>query len=1501
MQGLSEAGSMAAILAAPERVEPALKPFEKDVSIAAYNGPEQVVLSGRREALAALREVLAAQGIKSRELRVSHAFHSPLMEPMLAAFEQIVGRVELHPPALRLITNVTGEAAREEVCRPEYWRRQVREPVQFVKSLRTLDALGVDAFLELGPQPTLLGQARGFLGEGSRLWLPSLRKGHGDWSVILESLGHLFAAGAVIDWESFDKPYPRKHVLLPTYPWQHQRHYVEDGLLPRRSPQRLSGGRPLLGLAVQVSTQPGVRIWETQIDLQVLSWLRDHRVQEAIVFPATGYLEMALAAAKELWKDEAFAVEDMILHTALSLEEAQPRPVQLVVTEEAPGRSRFQISSRQSGTQDGWIRHVSGRLTLVRAEAPPAAVLKQIRSRCTEPISSGDHYAELSNIGMEFGPAFQGMAQILSGPAESLGEVCLPDALSPDAAEYVAHPVLLDACLQGLLAALGPRAGSGPLVPVGIESARVHKPLGRRALTHTLLRSAGPRDSVLKADVRVLDEAGSVLAEILGVQLQPLEKGRRMERSFHLNHEWWAAPRSEESRPARAEQLLLLAEGGGEADALRQVLLGAGATVRILQTDPSGAYSVQELSSALSGAPITAIVHLRSLDRARGGQTSLDSLEGARQRDCGDVLSVVQALARAALRNPPRLFLVTRGVHALKEDRGPLSPSAAVLWGLARTLASEQPELGCACLDLAPIPWDGEMAALGRELLSAEHEQEVALRAGGRFVGRLVRREAPTVQREQVVPCAGRPFRLELDTPGVLDGLRLRTLLRRPPEPGEVEIEVEAASLNFIDVLKAMGMYPGAVPAGGTTLLGYECAGRVVTIGDGVTDFAPGDPVLALTNGAFSSHVTTPVSRVARRPAGLRPEEAASVPAVFMTAYYGLVTLARLSRGERILIHSAAGGTGLAAVQLAQRIGAEIFATAGSPEKRAYLRSLGIEHVMDSRSLDFAEEIIKITRGGGVDVVLNSLTGAAIAKSFAVLAPYGRFVEIGKRDIYEDAPLGLGHFRKKLSYFTVDLDGMVQDRPSETLALLHQVLGEFERGSLRPSPQKVLPISQAQDAFRLMAQGGNLGKLVLTMADPAARIEIPTELALRGDATYLITGGLGALGLAAAGWMVEKGARHLVLMGRSGAASAEQRAALDRLRESGAEVEIARADVAQRAEVAEVLQRIRSTRPPLRGILHAAGVLDDGILLQQSVERFGRVLAPKVTGAINLHELSRDEPLDFFVLYSSAAVLFGPSGQGSYAAANAFLDVLAHYRRALGLPALCIDWGFFAGAGLASTLPDRGARITAGGFQSMTPEQGCQELGRLLLQEGIGPQIGVVPMDLRHWAKSQPRAAGSSLFTELLREARQGPASLPGDPALLQALRHAPSAQRIERIEEHLRKLLGQVLRMNPSEIDPKTPFRSLGVDSLMGLELRNRLEASLGLSMSVTMVWAYPDVVLLARHILSRLGLDAASEQEASAAAAGEPERAALEQLSDDELLRAAAEALTQSAGTES
>jgi NADPH:quinone reductase-like Zn-dependent oxidoreductase/acyl carrier protein len=905
------------------------------------------------------------------------------------------------------------------------------------------------------------------------------------------------------------------------------------------------------------------------------------------------------------------------------------------------------------------------------------------------------------------------------------------------------------------------------------------------------------------------------------------------------------------------------------------------------------------------------IIHLWSVDADPSEHTSLAPMRQAQESGSYSVMHLVQAIVQAGWRDLPRLYLVTKRAQRVGRETTSLTLAAAPLWGLGRCISHEHSDLRCTMIDIGDAGARDEMVSLFNEISADDAEDQIALRGGERFVARFARfldadaETEPRTDAGYVVEDASPELVFQLDTskPGVLENLVLRRHVRRPPGRGEVEIRVAAAGLNFRDVMKAMGLYPGIDD--GIQWFGDECSGEIVAIGEGVADFKVGDRVVAVAAASLSAYVTTSALFVAQQPGDIDFHQAATIPIAFLTAYYCLIHLARLARGERVLIHAASGGVGLAAVQLAQHIGAEVFATAGSPEKRAMLQAIGVQHVADSRSLAFAEEIMRATGGEGVDVVLNSLTGEAIPKSIALLRAYGRFLEIGKRDIYEDSKIGLLPFQNNLSFHAVDMDRLFREREQFSGGLMREVFALVRSGAIKPLPLTRFAIAEAAEAFKFMAEARHTGKIVLSFRPPQKLRIVPareTSQLFRDDRSYLITGGLGDLGLKLAGWMVTQGARHLVLMGRSVPTSAA-RDEIERLEIAGARVHVVQADVAEEDQVRHCFEHIKRATFPLGGIVHAAATFDDAFLRNYSSDRFRKVIAPKMDGAWNLHTLSAGQPLDFFVLFSSVAAVFGSAGQGSYCAANAFLDALAQHRRNMGLPALSINWGPWAEVRRAAA--EDGGENKFRGIASMPPEKALAAFGQLLRRQPR--QISVVPVDVRRWRQVNPRAAESPLLEGL--EDDWNDALRSANSAVRRALAALGSGtQRRAFLESHLIDEVTGLLRIARSAVDRHTSLSSLGFGSLVAFELRNRLEDSLGVSLSATLVWGgHANIAELADYLAKKMGI--ATEPEPLPGSEHEEPDAddnlskmlgELEQLSDDEVDRLLANAGSNSTAIE-
>ncbi len=895
-------------------------------------------------------------------------------------------------------------------------------------------------------------------------------------------------------------------------------------------------------------------------------------------------------------------------------------------------------------------------------------------------------------------------------------------------------------------------------------------------------------------------------------------------------------------------------------------LASAASKTNALTFDPTSASAIgdllEQVSLQLGGCDH--VVHCLGLHEMDDSPDVL-ALQTLRCESTLHLLHALDATAATTSKTvPTRLWLVTAGGSTFSAggDAWQHQPAQAPMWGLGRVIMNEHPERACVLLDLQADSLDKEAAAwLTRELLTPDGETEIVLTSAGRFVPRMQAAPAPALPAPETSEYG---YRLDFSVPGQLRNLQWQALAPRALAADEIEIRPAAAGLNFRDVMYAMGLLSDEAVENGFSgaSLGLELAGRVSRVGSKVEEFNVGDEVVAFAPACFSSHVITQAGSVAAKPASWSVEQAATVPTVFFTVYYALKHLADLQPGERVLIHGAAGGVGIAAIQVARYLGAEIFATAGSDEKRDFVHLMGADHVMSSRTLAYADEILALTDGKGVDVVLNSLAGEAINRNFRVLRPFGRFLELGKRDFYENTRIGLRPFKDNISYFGIDADQLMVERPALATRLFREVMALFADGTLRPLPYRAFPANRVVDAFRYMQQSRQIGKIVVTLNDVDLPLSpplsaprhavLPAAPALAADATYLVTGGVGGFGLKSARWLAGLGAGHLVLLGRRGLDTPGIADAVAELQALGTQVHVYTCDVTERSALAAVLSEIRRDLPPLRGVLHAAMVLDDALLRNLDATRFRAALAPKVQGAWNLHQLTLDLALDFFIMYSSATTFIGNPGQANYVAANLFLESLAAMRRAEGLAATCVCWGAIGDVGYLT----RHAAVKDGlqarlGGDALTSDQALAVLGAMLASNQDG--LAVLDFDWHTLQRFLP-ATQAPRYDDLRRKAGGSNASGDQTEDIRSLLMGKSAEETLDIVATLLAGEVAQILQIPAERIDRSRSLYDIGMDSLMGMELVLGIEKRFGVSLPVMALNEGPSILRIAERLTASL-----------------------------------------------
>ncbi|CMC81540.1 polyketide synthase [Mycobacterium tuberculosis] len=1154
---------------------------------------------------------------------------------------------------------------------------------------------------------------------------------------------------------------------------------------------------------------------------------------------------MALSAARAVLGEQS-EVRDMRFEAMLLLDDQTP--VSTVATVTSPGVVDFAVEALQEGVGHH-LRRASAVLQQVSGECePPAYDMASLLEAHPCRVDGEDLRRQFDKHGVQYGPAFTGLAVAYvaeDATATMLAEVALPGSIRSQQGLYAIHPALLDACFQSVGAHPDSQSvGSGLLVPLGVRRVRAYAPV--RTARYCYTRVTKVELVGVEADIDVLDAHGTVLLAVCGLRIgtgvSERDKHNRVLNERLLTIEWHQRELPEMD-PSGAGKWLLISDCAASdvtatrlADAFREHSAACTTMRWPLHDDQLAA--ADQLRDQVGSDEFSGVVVLTGSNTGTPHQGSAD--RGA------EYVRRLVGIARELSDLPgavPRMYVVTRGAQRVLADDC-VNLEQGGLRGLLRTIGAEHPHLRATQID---VDEQTGVEQLARQLLATSEEDETAWRDNEWYVARLCPTPLRPQERRTIVADHQQSgMRLQIRTPGDMQTIELAAFHRVPPGPGQIEVAVRASSVNFADVLIAFGRYPSF--EGHLPQLGTDFAGVVTAVGPGVTDHKVGDHVGGMSpNGCWGTFVTCDARLAATLPPGLGDAQAAAVTTAHATAWYGLHELARIRAGDTVLIHSGTGGVGQAAIAIARAAGAEIFATAGTPQRRELLRNMGIEHVYDSRSIEFAEQIRRDTNGRGVDVVLNSVTGAAQLAGLKLLAFRGRFVEIGKRDIYGDTKLGLFPFRRNLSFYAVDLGLLSATHPEELRDLLGTVYRLTAAGEL-PMPQSThYPLVEAATAIRVMGNAEHTGKLVLHIPQTGkSLVTLPPEQAqvFRPDGSYIITGGLGGLGLFLAEKMAAAGCGRIVLNSRT-QPTQKMRETIEAIAAMGSEVVVECGDIAQPGTAERLVATAVATGLPVRGVLHAAAVVEDATLANITDELLARDWAPKVHGAWELHEATSGQPLDWFCLFSSAAALTGSPGQSAYSAANSWLDAFAHWRQAQGLPATAIAWGAWSDIGQLgwwSASPARASALEESNYTAITPDEGAYAFEALLRHNRV--YTGYAPVIGAPWLVA---FAERSRFFEVFSSSNGS-----GTSKFRVELNELPRDEWPARLRQLVAEQVSLILRRT---VDPDRPLPEYGLDSLGALELRTRIETETGIRLAPKNVSA--TVRGLADHLYEQLAPD--------------------------------------------
>ncbi|GAA1306589.1 SDR family NAD(P)-dependent oxidoreductase [Saccharothrix xinjiangensis] len=1422
---LSGLGGMMSVRLGYDELLPQLEPWGDRISVAAVNGPQAVVVSGEPDALDELQRHLTDRDVTARRIPVYLAGHSVQVERVRDELHAIVADLAPTSVAVPFFSTVTGQQEDTAGLDADHWFRNVRHTVRFEGATRTALERGFPLLLEISPHPVLVVGIQGTIDDTdarAHTW-GTLRRDEGGLDRFLLAAAQAHAHGVRVDWARAFEGGDARAVDLPTYAFQQDGYWLADeaGAGDAASMGLTATGHPLVGAEISLPDSGGVLL-TGRLSLRTHPWLADHAVLGTVLVPGTALLELAVRAGDRVDRGH---VEELTLQSPLPLPTSGGVSIQVAVGEQqVDGGRPFAVYSTPEDAADAeedWTCHATG-LLVAAAGGGADGRLGEWPPPGAEPLPVEGLYERLDAIGYHYGPVFRGLTAAWRSGDDLFAEVELPEQAVGDVERFGLHPALLDSALHAVLlsAADELERGGAARLPFAWTGVRLLA-TGATALRVRLTRTAA--DSVA---VTCYDPGGEVV--LTARSLVSREVSPRDLEPAGGHHRSLFAPRWSPLPVAGA------APGTGRWASLGDspVTAALGATDTAMR--PFDRWS--SLASFVAEGAVPPAVVVLPVDPPAG-----DDVPALVREVAAHVVDVVNAWLTDENFAGSRLVVVTTGAVAVEDGESPDLVTAPV-WGLLRSAQTENPDR-VLLVDVDELPSGAAVLPAVVDTAFAAAEPQVAVRKGVAFAARLAR-----VATDGLLDApADGPWRLGLTGAGTLENLLLQPApeAAMPLAEGQVRLAVRAAGVNFRDVLMALGVYPG------TPRLGGEGAGVVTEVGPGVTDLAPGDPVMGVFDSAFGPTAVADRRALVRVPENWTFEQAAAIPVAFLTALYGLRDLGGLRAGQSVLVHAAAGGVGMAAVQLARHYGAEVYATA-SPAKWDAVRALGVDddHLASSRTTDFADAFPQ------VDVVLNSLTGDLLDASLDRTAPSGRFVEMGLADVRDPERVAAEH--PGVSYLPFQLMEAGIDRVEEMLA---ELVGLFESGALAPLPVRAWDVRRAPEAFRFISQARHVGKVVLRVPrrpDP--------------DGTVLVTGASGMLGGVAARHVVKQGARHVVLLSRRGAPAD----LVAELTASGAEVVVARCDVADRDALAAVLAAVPPEHP-LTAVVHTAGALDDGVFGSLTPERLDVPLRPKVDGAWHLHELTADADLAVFALYSSAAGVLGTAGQANYNAANAFVDAMSLWRRARGLPAVSLAWGFW---GQLSEMSghvgeaDR-SRMTRGGITPLGFEQGMALYDTALEVDEAVP----VPIGLKPSASRLPDGGVPALLRDLVRVRtrravdRTAPgAGGEGTSDLLRRLAALPAGERARALADVVRAEIAVVLgHVSADGVPTDSTFRELGFDSLTAVELRNRLNAATGVRLRVTTIFDYPTADELAGFLVGELEVPDDARPEAPATPAAE------------------------------
>jgi thioester reductase-like protein len=1413
MKSLRGRGAMLLVERSLEEAAALVRGREHLIAVAVHNSPASVVLSGDADTLRAVASELELREVFCRPVKVDVASHSPQMDAIEEALVNALGDLRPRTASVPMFSTVRAHFGR----RPEdgaeldarYWWENLRLPVRFAAAIEAAIDHGIELFVELSAHPLLCQAVAHSARRTPRtLAVPSMRRAEPVLSVAIQSLGTLYARGVMPTWSTVLGEAPR--VRLPPRVWSDETHPVD--FTRRTRSARESSGHPWLAEGWTPPERPEEVVFRTGVSLNTSPWLIDHRVQGEVVFPAAGYVELATAAVASLFTSRAGYVElrDLHFERALFLDETATTTLDLVVRHEGATGGSFEFhgrSARESSTQ----RIAQGSFAWCDIPQETRSIAPVVLA--DDATTTQSLYHDLRRVGMEYGPTFQGLTRIdRTEHGRVTAIVAAPVGIADELAAFRFHPALLDAAFQACLAGIGDLSVTH--LPVAIDLVRVLACATRESRVSVCVTDEA---TGFVADLRVRDARGMPLVDVKGLRAKAIAATAIDPFATIAYETAWVSAELTEPRAVGAGTWLIFNDTAGVGATVCERLTRAGhrtieverthragdafrfdPTTRRVRMRPEDASHWSALITQVEmAAPdgLRGVAYLWPIDVVAHDSASADSVESA---TLAVVWPMIEALQQVGARSVAfgRLWVVTEG--AFGGDNLARTAVMSSLWGAARVAANEMPETRCARIDLDDR-LDATLHALATELLCDGPERELRLGREGRRAARM-RRAIPECSGTATVSDEACPFTAEWSPT-----LSLVEHIVRPPERGEVEVDIDLALVRA----------PGKVKT---------CAGTIVRANTARRGLVTGARVLLVGVDTVQSRALVRDDDVVVLPDLSNDRVAATLAwaTAHAQAEYVVTRIAATRATDAVLVLSENDTTSRAVIEAANAAASRVVVVSRDGAGASIGRN-------DARWVSRAREAL----GGGADVVV-SLGVAPPRELDGLLRPLGRVVQLGAKG-------SATHLASNVTFTRVNLHDLWSTHRGELRTALWRAVVGVATETLYSETPAIESLPTTLDAASHVMRVAREGRTVT--AAPGV---------VRTDGVYLVTGGAGGVGLVVARSIADAGAREVVLIGRRPRAAVEDEIARV-FSGSTTSVRYEVCDVACEEEIARVFASIDASGRRLRGVVHAAGLLDDGVVSAQTIERFRTVFAPKVRAAWNLHRALEDRAaVDFFVVFSSIAGVIGSPGQSNYAAANAFMDGLSRARRRCQMVAQSQQWGPWAEVGLA-TQRDRAERLAQRGLAALRPGDGVRAFHAALAARNA--EVVLSRFDAQAWSRSLSLEHDDPTLAALARRSTAPP---PNDPLAEQARRLLATLARggdDTGMCDFLLSLVARVLGRSPDQLSPSRSLSALGADSLMVVEIRAALETYLGLQVSVTALLRGVSLQNVAQSLCEQLG----------------------------------------------